>query len=92
MNLSSIHLADLIQVLHGVLAPQPVALRGESRRVVEFEGRWFALLDQPLTVEGPFGSVAELVTSLGRREKETSDVWFWDGCRLRVEGDRVRDW
>ncbi len=33
MNLTSIHLAEFIEVLHGVLAPQPVVLRGESRPV-----------------------------------------------------------
>ena len=33
MNLTSIHLAEFIEVLHGVLAPQPVVLGGESRPV-----------------------------------------------------------
>lgn len=85
MNLTSIHMTDLIEVLHGVLAPQPVVLRGASRRVVTFEGRVFALMDDPVSVEGPFATTAELVTSLG--VKKEGEVWFWDGVEFEVEGD-----
>lgn len=87
MNLTSIHLADLIEVLHGVLALHPVELRGESRRVVKFDGKLFALCDVPLTVEGPFDTMAELVTSLG--VKKENEPWMWDGLRFEVAGDEA---
>jgi len=84
MNLTSIHLADLIEVLHGVLAPQPVVLRGASRRVVAYEGRVFALRDAPVSVEGPFASAAELVEALGVRRQD--GAWVWDERAWRMDG------
>jgi len=87
MNLTSIHLADLIEVLHGVLAPQPVVLRGATRRVVEYEGRLFALMDEPVSVEGPFGSTGELVRSLGVKTED--EPWRWDGVEWEIAGDEA---
>ena len=83
MNLSSIHLAELIEVLHGVLAPEPTLLEGRRRRVVAWEGRVFALTSAPIGVEGPFGSVEELVTSLGVRRSD--GAWVWDGRAWAVD-------
>jgi hypothetical protein len=87
MNLTSIHMTDLIEVLHGLLAPQPVVLRGTSRRVVTFEGRVFALMDAPISVEGPFATTAELVTSLGVKRED--EPWLWDGARFVIEGEQA---
>ena len=83
MNLTSTHMSDLIEVFHGVLAPQPVVLRGERRRVVAFEGRVFALMDAPVSVEGPFGSTAELIEALGVRRGD--GAWVWDARVWSVE-------
>jgi hypothetical protein len=90
MNLTSIHLAELVALLHEVLSEQEAVTSGTSRKAVEYRGRLFAVGDAPASVAGPYRDLFELIESLGtpvgeKKDAEHPPLWFWDGRNFDLD-------